>query len=123
MYPVFRETFLVYLVAPELKEALHAFGLVLYELALRSVEAAPPAWPESPTRAEVRSAAMDLRQLQGFLLRVVAHQPELGVAMATEDIDLCRRARPWSTAAGRIAREMELEIGVAPYSRQRKEVQ
>lgn len=53
-YPVFRETFLVYLVAPEVKEALNAFGLVLYGLALQSVQAAPPAWPESPTRAEVR---------------------------------------------------------------------
>jgi hypothetical protein len=120
-YPVFRETFLVYFVAPELKEAIRAFGLVFYGLTLQFVKTDPPAWTESPTQAEVRSSAMDLRQMQGFLL-VVAREATLGIPMRPKDIDLCRRARLWSTAVGRIAREMELEIGVAPLP-PRKEVE
>ena len=68
-FPVFRESFLMYISEPQFNSALrtaaeHFFGMLL-ETYQRW-----PAWQESSTRTEMRAALGDLRHLQGFLASI-----------------------------------------------------
>jgi hypothetical protein len=68
-FPVFRETFLMYLTLPPYAEALRTVGDFLFMLVLDVYGGWPP-WPESATRTELRAALADLRHLEGFLTSV-----------------------------------------------------
>ena len=68
-FPVFRETFLMYVTPIGYYAALRAVGEMLYSLLLKT-PAEWPGWEESATRTEMRAAAADLRHLQGFLASV-----------------------------------------------------
>jgi len=68
-FPVFRESFLMYISEPAFNASLrtaaeHFFGMLL-ETYQRW-----PAWQESSTRTELRAALADMRHLQGFLASV-----------------------------------------------------
>ncbi|HEX4499102.1 MAG TPA: hypothetical protein VIE43_25720 [Thermoanaerobaculia bacterium] len=68
-FPVFRESFLMYISEPSFNAALrttaeHFFGMLL-ETYQRW-----PAWQETSTRTEIRAALGDLRHLQGFLASI-----------------------------------------------------
>ena len=59
-----RETTILYLDDPEHKEAVRAFGRVIYDLA---VESTSMPWDETVSKAELRAAAADLRFIQDYL--------------------------------------------------------
>jgi hypothetical protein len=68
-FPVFRESFLMYISEPSFNASLrtaaeHFFGMLL------ETYQHWPAWQETTTRTEMRAALGDLRHLQGFLASV-----------------------------------------------------
>jgi hypothetical protein len=68
-FPVFRESFLMYISEPSFNASLrtaaeHFFGMLL------ETYQHWPAWKETTTRTEMRAALGDLRHLQGFLASV-----------------------------------------------------
>ncbi|HEX9940680.1 MAG TPA: hypothetical protein VGG03_01590 [Thermoanaerobaculia bacterium] len=68
-FPVFRETFLLYISEPQFNAALRTAAEHFFGMLLETYDRWP-AWPESSTRMEVRAAISDLRHLQGFLASV-----------------------------------------------------
>jgi hypothetical protein len=65
-YPVFRETFLLFLTDPKANAATRSFGLLLHELVLE-FWGQWPAHREGMFPAELRAAVADLRHVQGCL--------------------------------------------------------
>ncbi|HVR97051.1 MAG TPA: hypothetical protein VMW27_10575, partial [Thermoanaerobaculia bacterium] len=65
-YPVFRESFLLYVSEPSFNAALRTAADHFFLMLLESYQRWP-AWPESSTRTEMRAAVADMRHLQGFL--------------------------------------------------------
>src|SRR5262245_29418924 len=68
-YPIFRETFLLYVSEPEFNRALRTMGDYFFGMLLECYGDWPE-WPESSTRMELRAAVADLRHLQGYLASV-----------------------------------------------------
>jgi hypothetical protein len=68
-FPVFRETFLLYISEPGFNAALRSAGEHFFSMLLETY-GEWPAWPESSTRTELRAAVADMRHLQGFLASV-----------------------------------------------------
>lgn len=68
-YPIFRETFLMYVSEPEFNVALRTMGEYFFGMLLECYGDWPE-WPESSTRMELRAAVADLRHLTGFLAAV-----------------------------------------------------
>jgi hypothetical protein len=68
-YPIFRETFLLYVSEPRFNAALRMAGEMFFSMLLETYGDWPE-WPESSTRTELRAAVADLRHLQGFLANV-----------------------------------------------------
>jgi hypothetical protein len=100
-FPVFRETFLMYVTPIGFYAALRATGEMLYSLMLETpVEW--PGWEESATRTELRAAGADLRHLQGFLASV-GREREVS-SLDAEDAYL-------SLVAGRLARQLDRMAG------------
>ena len=111
-FPVFRETFLMYVTPIGYYAALRATGEMLYSLLLET-PAEWPGWPESATRTEMRAAAADLRPLQGFL-RSVGREREVS-RLDAEHAYLSMTAGKLSSQLGRMAGWIERELaGVKP---------
>jgi hypothetical protein len=111
-FPVFRETFLMYVTPIGYYAALRAAGEMLYSLLLET-PAEWPGWPESSTRTEMRAAAADLRHLQGFL-RSVGDERRVS-SLDAEDAYLSMTAGKLSSQLGRMAGWIEKELaGVKP---------
>jgi hypothetical protein len=91
----FRETTLQKFDHPEQREAVRAFGRVLYDL---GTETTRDPGDESTTRAELRAVAADLRYIRGYLLNVIRRSTELCSLGAADD----KLAR----SAGRLARRV-----------------
>lgn len=108
---VFRETFLYHLTPPGVADAFRRLGVFFYDLVLQHSEDWP-AWLETPTRTELRAAAVDLRFLQGFL-QSSWKSSEVG-EVAKADLPLCRKAFTWSRRVAQIALEIEKELGPEP---------
>ncbi len=68
-FPIFRETFLMYISEPSFNAALRTAGEHFFTMLLESYDRWP-AWQETSTRTELRAAVADLRHLQGFLASV-----------------------------------------------------
>lgn len=68
-FPVFRETFLLYISEPSFNAALRTAAEHFFTMMLESYDRWP-AWRESSTRTELRAAVADMRHLQGFLATV-----------------------------------------------------
>ena len=65
-FPVFRETFLMYVTDPGYNAALRIFGRLLHELVLECYRHWPN-WLEGVTATELRGAVADVRHLEGYL--------------------------------------------------------
>jgi hypothetical protein len=68
-FPVFRESFLMYVSEPSFNVALRTAGEHFFTMLLESYQRWP-AWQESSTKTELRAAVADMRHLQGFLASV-----------------------------------------------------
>lgn len=106
-FPVFRETFLMYITPPGYSAALRKVGEMLFSIILESYDPWP-GWPESSTRTELRAAVADLRHLQGFLASV-GQERKLS-SLDAEDAFLSNLAAKLSPQVGRIAEWIEQEL-------------
>jgi hypothetical protein len=68
-YPVFRESFLMYISEPSFNMALRAVAEHFFTMLLEHYDRWP-AWQETSTRTELRAAVADMRHLQGFLASI-----------------------------------------------------
>lgn len=68
-YPVFRESFLLFISEPSFNAALRTAADHFFSMLLETYDRWP-AWPESSTRVELRAAVADMRHLQGFLASI-----------------------------------------------------
>lgn len=68
-FPVFRESFLMYISEPAFNASLRTAAEHFFGMLLESYQRWP-AWPESSTRTEFRAGIADLRHLQGFMASV-----------------------------------------------------
>src|SRR5436190_4600354 len=68
-FPVFRESFLLYISEPQFNAALRTAAEHFFAMVLETYDRWPE-WPESSTRMELRAAVADMRHLQGFLASV-----------------------------------------------------
>ena len=68
-YPVFRESFLMYISEPGFNAALRTAAEHFFGMLLETYDRWP-AWQESSTRTEMRAALGDLRHLQGFMASI-----------------------------------------------------
>jgi hypothetical protein len=104
----FRSTFLMHFTQAGDRAALEAVGQLLYDMLLE-VSGQWPAWPESPTRAEMRAVVADLRHAQAFLATIaLARQAS---SLGVDDERLSRAADEFSRTVGRTADGIESVIG------------
>lgn len=106
-HAAFRSSFLLHFTAEGHRAALKAVGQMLYDMALEAK--GWPDWEESPTRAELRAIAADLRHAQGFLHSIGEEQHT--VSLDSEDVRLALMAAEWSRMVGRIAHVIEMVLG------------
>jgi hypothetical protein len=106
-FPVFRETFLMYVTPPGYSSALRQAGEMLYSLLLET-PAEWPGWPESATRTELRAAAADLRHLEGFLAAVGTEHTV--ASLPVEDAFLSKMAAKLAPRLGGIAARIETKL-------------
>jgi hypothetical protein len=107
-FPVFRETFLLYLTEQPANDAVRSVGRFFHELVLESSHLWPD-WPEGTVTTELRAALADLRQLQGFLGAV--GQEEETASLAHGDTYLSRLAARQAVELARIGDQLEQAIG------------
>lgn len=109
-YPAFRETFLMYFTEPPANAALREVGRLFHELVLEYYHQWP-AWTESVTATELRSALADLRHLEGYL-EAVGRERETA-DLKDQDTTLSRLAGRLARELARVADEIESAIGEA----------
>lgn len=107
-YPAFRETFLMYFTEPPANAALREVGRLIHDLVLEHYHHWP-AWPESVTATELRSALADLRHLEGYLEAVGRERK--AAELADADTTLSRLAGRLARELAGIADEIESAIG------------
>jgi hypothetical protein len=106
-YPIFRETFLIYVSEPEFNAALRTAGDYFFGMLLDS-RADWPAWPESTTRTEMRAALVDLRHLQGFFASVGKERRMC--SLSPGDVRLSRYASEIARVLNRLASSIERKL-------------
>ena len=106
-YPVFRESFLMYITEPKHNAALRTSGEFLFTMVLEHY-GNWPSWTESPTRTELRAAVADLRHLQGFLMSV-GREHRLS-SLSSEDAALSQAAARVAVEVGKLADRFEREL-------------
>jgi|GEM_PF-533877 len=107
-FPVFRETFLMYVTDPAYNAALRIFGRLLHELVLEYYHHWPN-WLEGVTATELRAAVADLRHLEGYLGAVGREQEE--ASLTEPEMALSRLAARQAGELTRIADEIEQALG------------
>jgi hypothetical protein len=106
-FPVFRETFLMYVTPLGYSTALRVIGQMLYDLVLEPpIEW--PEWGESATRREMRAAAADLRHVQGFLASI--GQERKVSSLSTGDKKLSKFAGDTARVLNQIANRIERKL-------------
>jgi hypothetical protein len=103
-FPVFRESFLMYVTPLPYSGALRLVGQMLYDLVLEPPEEWP-GWGESTTRREMRAAAADLRHVQGFLGGIGKERQV--ASLSPGDVKLSRYASSAARMLNRIANTIE----------------
>ena len=68
-FPVFRESFLMYISDPHFNASLRTAAEYFFSMVLEMYQGWPQ-WQESSTRTEFRAGIADLRHLQGFMASV-----------------------------------------------------
>ena len=107
-FPIFRETFLLYITDPAYNAALRIFGRLLHELVLEYYRHWPN-WLEGATATELRAAVADLRHLEGYLGAVGREHEE--ASLTEPEMALSRLAARQSGELTRIADELEQALG------------
>jgi hypothetical protein len=107
-FPVFRETFLLYITDPAYNAALRIFGRLLHELVLEYYRHWPN-WLEGVTATELRAAVADLRHLEGYLGAVGREHEE--ASLTEPEMALSRLAARKAGELTRIAEELEQALG------------
>lgn len=107
-YPVFRETFLMYVTEPESNAALRVVGHTVYDMLLDFYHHWP-GWPEGSTRTELRAALADLRHLEGYLGAVGREHED--AALTDGDTVLSLLAGRLAGELARIADEIQAALG------------
>jgi hypothetical protein len=107
-FPVFRETFLMYVTDPIYSAALRIFGRLLHELVLEYYRHWPN-WLEGVTATELRAAVADLRHLEGYLGAVGREHEE--ASLTEPEMALSRLAARKAGELTRIADEIEQALG------------
>ena len=100
----FRFSFLMNFTQEGDREAFEHLGNLLYNMALECSDKWPDL-PESPTRAELRAVAMDLRHAAAFLVAIGDERNKS--SLSQEDVLLCYMATTWGYTAASIARGIE----------------
>jgi hypothetical protein len=106
-YPIFRETFLLYVSEPRFNAALRMAGEMFFTMLLE-VYGDWPEWPESSTRIEMRAAVADLRHLQGFLANV--GQERHSSTLSPGDIRLSKHASRVARLLNQVATTIERKL-------------
>jgi hypothetical protein len=106
-FPVFRETFLMYITEPAYNAALRKTGEFLFAMLLEQY-GNWPTWAESSTRTELRAALADLRHVQGFLSGV-GREHRLS-SLSSEDTALSQAAARVAVEVGNLADRIEREL-------------
>jgi hypothetical protein len=106
-YPIFRETFLLYVSEPRFNAALRMAGEMFFTMLLECYGDWPE-WPESSTRTELRAAVADLRHLQGFLANV--GQERHSSTLSPGDIRLSRHASRVARLLNQVATTIERKL-------------
>jgi hypothetical protein len=107
-FPVFRETFLLYITDPAYNAALRIFGRLLHELVLEYYRHWPN-WLEGVTATELRAAVADLRHLEGYLGAVGREHEE--ASLTEPEMALSRLAARKAGELACIADEIEQALG------------
>ena len=106
-FPVFRETFLMYISEPAYNTALRKTGEFLFTMILECYGN----WPvltEGTTRTELRAALGDLRHLEGFL-GSVGREHRVS-SLSSEDTALSQSAAGVAVEVGKLADRIEHEL-------------
>lgn len=106
-FPVFRETFMMYITPPQCGEALRTAAEMFFSLMLEHY-GEWPGWSESATRIELRAAAADLRHLEGFLATVGTEHEKSTLDIG--DIWLSKMAAKLAPRLGGIAAKIEMKL-------------
>jgi hypothetical protein len=106
-FPVFRESFLLYISEPQFNAALRTAAEHFFAMMLETYDRWP-AWPESSTRMELRAAVADMRHLQGFLASV--GQERRISSLSEGDVRLSRLASEIARTLNRIAGSIERKL-------------
>jgi hypothetical protein len=106
-FPVFRETFLMYVTDSAYNGALRKAGEFLFTMVLEHY-GNWPAWTESPTRTELQAAVADLRHLEGFL-GSVGQEHRLS-SLSSDDTALSQAAAHVAVEVGKLADRIEREL-------------
>lgn len=106
-FPVFRESFLLYISEPQFNAALRMAAEHFFAMMLETY-GHWPAWPESSTRMELRAAVADMRHLQGFLASV--GQERRLSSLAPADAKLSKHAAGTARLLNKIASGIERKL-------------
>jgi hypothetical protein len=106
-FPIFRETFLLYVSEPSFNAALRTAAEHFFAMLLETYDRWP-AWPESSTRTELRAAVADMRHLQGFLASVGQERRFSSLEMG--DVRLSRHASGIARLLKRAADSIERQL-------------
>ena len=106
-FPVFRESFLMYISEPAFNVSLRTAGEHFFRMLLEHYDRWP-AWPESSTRTEMRAAVADLRHLQGFLASIGTER-RLS-SLDAEDVKLSRHASKVARLLKQVADVIERKL-------------
>jgi len=107
----FRHVFLLHFTQPGDREAFEHLGNLWYNMVLECSNKWPD-WPESPTRAELRAVAMDLRHAAGFLASIGEERKHS--SLPDEDERLCYMATTWAQFTLQIVRGIESVLPKIP---------
>jgi len=108
-FPVFRESFLMYLTPPGLNAALRLAAESFFTLLLEhSGEDGWPEWQESTTRTELRAAIGDMRHLQGFLASI--GQERHVTSLDAGDAKLSKHASKVARLLNQVATTLERKL-------------
>jgi hypothetical protein len=109
-YPVFRESFLLYISEPQFNAALRTAADHFFSMLLECY-GKWPAWPESSTRMELRAAVADMRHLQGFLASI--GQERRVASLSSGDHKLSKHAAELARTLNKLAGGIEHQLAKA----------
>ena len=109
-FPVFRESFLMYISEPSFNTALRTAGEHFLGMLLETYNRWP-AWSESSTRTELRALVADLRHAQGFAASI-GQERDLS-ALDASDARLSKHAAQVARLLKQVADTMESKLAKA----------